>query len=119
MSRRTGQRLLDFAEAVYQLIHVGPVKHLDETGFRVVKRLRWLHIAATAALSFYRIGSSRGDMLTAISGVVVHDRWTSYDTIPGVEHALSNAHHLRELRALVEIEHEDWARQMQVLLRRA
>ena len=37
----------------------------------------------------------------------------------GVLHALCNAHHLRELQALVEIEKEDWARQMQRLLRRA
>ena len=96
-----------------------PVKHLDETGFRIVKLLRWLHIAATAALTFYRIGSSRGDMLSGVSDIVVHDHWKSDHTIPGVEHALCNAHHLRELQALVEIEHEDWARQMQVLLRRA
>ena len=34
-------------------------------------------------------------------------------------HALYNAHHLRELKALVEIEKEDWARRMQRLLRRA
>jgi transposase len=119
MSRRAGQRLLGFAGAVHQLILAAPVKHLDETGFRIVKRLRWLHIAATAALTFYRIGSSRGDMLTGVSGVVVHDHWKSYDTIPEVQHALCNAHHLRELQALVEIEHEDWARQMQVLLCRA
>ena len=32
---------------------------------------------------------------------------------------LCNAHHLRELKALVEIEKEDWARRMQRLLRRA
>ena len=119
MSRRAGQRLLDFATAVHQLILSAPVKHFDETGFRIVKRLRWLHIAATAALTFYRIGSSRGDMLSGVSGIVVHDHWKSYDTIPEVEHALCNAHHLRELQALVEIEHEDWAQQMQVLLRRA
>jgi len=119
MTHRAGQRLLGFAAAVHQLILSAPVKHLDETGFRIVKRLRWLHIAATSALTFYRIGSSRGDMLSGVSGVVVHDHWKSYDTIPEVEHALCNAHHLRELQALVEIEHEDWARQMQVLLRRA
>ena len=34
-------------------------------------------------------------------------------------HALCNAHHLRELKALIEIEKEDWARRMQALLRRA
>jgi transposase len=125
MSRRAGQRLLGFAAAVHQLILSAPVKHLDETGFRIpgsspgTARLRWLHIAATAVLTFYRIGSSRGDMLSGVSGIVVHDHWKSYDTIPAVEHALCNAHHLRELQALVEIEHEDWAQQMQVLLRRA
>jgi transposase len=119
MSRRAGERLLGFAEAVRQLILIAPVKHLDETGFRVVKTLKWLHIAATGLLTYYRIGVDRGDMLSGVSGILVHDHWKSYYTIPGVEHALCNAHHLRELQALFEIEQEDWARRMQILLRRA
>ena len=51
-------------------------------------------------------------------GIVVHDHWHPYYTLTGVRHALCNAHHLRELKALVEIEKEDWARRMQRLLRR-
>ena len=87
--------------------------------FRIVKTLRWLHIAATGWLTYYRIGADRGDMLSGVSGVVVHDHWQPYFTMPGVEHALCNAHHLRELQALSEIEQEDWSRLMQTLLRRA
>ena len=55
MSRRAGERLLSFADAVRQLILLAPVKHLDETGFRIVKTLKWLHIAATGWLTYYRI----------------------------------------------------------------
>ena len=47
------------------------------------------------------------------------DHWKPYYGIEGVLHALCNAHHLRELKALVEIEKEEWARKMQRLLRRA
>jgi transposase len=119
MSRRAGERLRSFADAVRQLILLAPVKHLDETGFRIVKTLKWLHIAATGWLTYYRIGADRGDMLSGVSGIVVHDHWQPYFTMPGVEHALCNAHHLRELRALSEIEQEDWSRLMQTLLRRA
>jgi transposase len=119
MSRRAGERLLGFAEAVRQLILLAPVKHLDETGFRIVKTLKWLHIAATGWLTYYRIGADRGDMLSGVSGIVVHDYWQSYFTMPSVEHALCNVHHLRELQALSKIEQEDWSRRMQTLLRRA
>jgi transposase len=42
-----------------------------------------------------------------------------YYTLEGVLHALCNAHHLRELQALIEIEKEEWARKMQRLLRLA
>ena len=58
-------------------------------------------------------------MLANVIGIVVHDHWKPYYTMTGVLHALCNAHHLRELKALVEIENEDWARRMQRLLRRA
>ena len=69
--------------------------------------------------TFYRVSARRGSLLAQVSGIVVHDHWHPYYTLKGVLHALCNAHHLRELKALVEIEKEDWARRMQRLLRRA
>ena len=50
---------------------------------------------------------------------MVHDHWGPYWKLRGVLHGLCNAHHLRELQALVDLAGEDWARRMQLLLRRA
>ncbi len=101
------------------LVAAAPVKHMDETGFRIGGKTQWLHIASTICLTFYRVSSKRGSLLADVTGTVVHDHWAPYYTMKAVLHALCNAHHLRELKALVEIEKEDWARKMQRLLRRA
>jgi transposase len=95
-----------------------PVKHMDETGLRVNKKLLWLHVVCTPTLTHYRVGK-RGEMLSGVSGIVVHDFYKSYYTLKGVEHVLCGAHLLREQQALVDIEKESWAAGMQALLRSA
>ena len=95
------------------------VKHLDETGLRIGARTRWLHVICTPLLAAYRVSERRGAVPAGVSGVAVHDHWQCYWPMAGVEHALCNAHHLRELQALVEFDKEDWARRMQRHLLRA
>jgi transposase len=119
ISRSAAARLADFVAAVRDRAAAAAVKHMDETGFRVGGATQWLHIAATALLTYYRVCERRGSLLANVVGTVVHDHWKPYYTLTGVLHALCNAHHLRELKALIEIEKEDWARRMQSLLRRA
>jgi transposase len=119
MSRNCAARLKSFANALRDQVAAAPVKHLDETGFRIGGKTQWLHIASTIWLTFYRISAKRGSLPDNVTGIVVHDHWKPYYTLAGVLHALCNAHHLRELQALIEIEHEDWASRMQTLLRRA
>ena len=118
MSQNCAARFTSFATALYARIAAAAVKHLDETGFRIGGKTQWLHIAATVWLTFYRISPKRGDMPENLTGIAVHDHWKPYYTLEGIKHALCNAHHLRELKALVEIEKHDWARKMQRLLRR-
>ena len=118
MSRCCADRLQSFIDAVREGVCHAKVKHLDETGFRLGSKTHWLHIASTALLTFYRISAKRGSLLPGVGGIVVHDHWKPYYTMEGVLHALCNAHHLRELKALVELDQEDWARKMQILLRR-
>jgi transposase len=119
ISQDCAHRFMDFADAVRDHVAAAPVKHMDETGFRIGGKTQWLHIASTVWLTFYRVSAKRGSLLAKVAGIVVHDHWKPYYTMTGVLHALCNAHHLRELKALVEIEKEDWARKMQRLLRRA
>jgi transposase len=119
MNAACSQRFRDFADAVRDRVAAARVKHLDETGFRIGGRTQWLHIFSTALLTFYRVASKRGSLLSGVTGIIVHDHWHPYYTMQGVLHALCNAHHLRELKALVEIEKEEWAGKMQKLLRRA
>jgi transposase len=119
MSRACAARFQGFAAAVRDHVAAAPVKHMDETGFRIGGMTQWLHIASTIWLTFYRVSPKRGSLLENVLGIVVHDHWKPYYTLKGVLHALCNAHHLRELQALVEIEKEDWAGKMQRLLRRA
>jgi transposase len=119
ISQDCAQRFQGFADAVRDHVAAAPVKHMDETGFRIGGKTQWLHIASTAWLTFYRVAAKRGSLLAKVTGIVVHDHWKPYYTMTGVLHALCNAHHLRELKALVEIEKEAWARKMQRLLRRA
>jgi transposase len=119
MSRTCAARWQDFITTVRDLVAGAPVKHMDETGFRIGGKTQWLHVASTAWLTFYRVCARRGSLLAKVVGIVVHDHWKPYYTMPNVLHALCNAHHLRELKALIDIEKEDWARNMQQLLRRA
>ncbi len=119
ISQDCAERFQGFAAAVRDRVAAAPVKHLDETGFRIGGKTQWLHVASTMLLTFYRVAAKRGSLLADLTGIVVHDHWKPYYTLKGVLHALCNAHPLRELKALVEIEKEDWARRMQRLLRRA
>lgn len=119
MSALCAQRFHGVVTVICQAVKTAAVKHLDETGFRIGGKTRWLHVAVTEWLSFYRVSPKRGSLLDALIGIVVHDHWKPYYTLTGVIHALCNAHPLRELKALIEIEQERWAARMYRLLRRA
>ena len=119
MEQRKAKELAPVAEAIGGKVKQAPVKHMDETGYRIGGATQWLHVAATVFLTFYRTSAKRGALLADVVGVIVHDHWKPYFTMQGVLHALCNAHHLRELKALMEIEKEPWAFAMFRFLRKA
>lgn len=118
-STKKAEDLKPFEALIAARAAQAPVRHLDETGFRIAGKTQWLHTASTVALTHYRVSEKRGAIPAFEGGVIVHDHFKPYYTLPNVEHALCNAHHLRELKALIEIEKEPWAKKMFWLLRHA
>lgn len=103
-------------DAVRQALIQSPVIHVDEPGLRVEGRLYWLHVAATDQLTGYQVHPKRGldamaaaSILASYEGVAVHDHWKSDFHFIACQHALCNAHHLRELEWVEEAWGQPWA----------
>lgn len=101
------------------------VLHADETGLRVARTLHWLHVLATDTLTWMGCHPKRGGeafdalaLLQQFKGVLVHDGWMPYKALQ-CQHALCNAHHLRELTYLLEEQGQAWAGDMIELLSHA
>ena len=116
MSKKLEESLQGWLGGLQEHIKQSPVKGLDETGFRVNGKTRWLHTQSTPDATYYRQSERRGDIPTDLRGTLIHDHFKSYYKLKGIKHGLCNAHHLRELKALEEIDGEGWARQMRKLL---
>jgi transposase len=71
ISQGCAQRFQGFADAVRDHVAAAPVKHMDETGFRIGGKTQWLHIASTVLLTFYRVSPKRGSLLAHVTGIVV------------------------------------------------
>lgn len=102
-----------------------PTVHYDETGFRVNGKLHWLHVAGTTDLTYYAVHPGHGTaamdeigVLPNHAGVAVHDALAAYLSYEG-DHALCNAHLLRELIFVHEHMGQAWAGDFITFLRDA
>jgi transposase len=104
-------RLESFLASLRNQLVRSDVVHADETGLRADASLYWVHSASTKLLTLYHLDKKRGTVamdamrvLGHLSGVLVHDDWSPYRKYEAVTHALCNAHHLRELDGVAEVE---------------
>jgi len=117
------EQLAETEAAIKRGIEGARVAHFDETGVNIAAKTHWLHAASTASLTFYATHQKRGreafdeiGVLPEFRGRAVHDGLTSYWQYGQCEHALCNAHHLRELTFVEEELGQSWAKDLKGLL---
>lgn len=115
-------RLEPFEHWVKNQLAKSDLMHADETGINIGGKRHWLHCACNASLTWFAPHAKRGTdamdeigILPFFKGVLCHDHWKPYYHYQCI-HALCNAHHLRELERAWEQDHQQWAKDMQVLL---
>jgi len=111
-----------FERAALRHLIVSDLLHNDETGINIKGKLRWLHSASNEKWTLFFPHEKRGieameamGILPHFKGISVHDHWKPYLRFD-CEHALCNAHHLRELERAWEQDGQRWAKNMRRLL---
>lgn len=116
------RELETFEKVAKEKLILSELLHNDETGINIAGQLHWLHSASNEKWTLFFPHQRRGQeamkdfgILPRFQGIAMHDHWTPYLGFD-CEHALCNAHHLRELERAWEQDGQRWAKNMRRLL---
>jgi len=119
LSEKLGSFMATLKENILQALTV----NFDESGFRIMKSLHWLHVASTDKLTLYQMHKKRGrEAMDAIGilpnfiGNAIHDCLQAYFQYEKSKHGLCGQHFSRELKSAFEDGKELWANKMYTLL---
>lgn len=117
------EKLAGFEANIIKNLKKSEVLNADETGIKIGEITHWLHVLCTPKTTFFFPHEKRGKeaieamgILKNFTGTLCHDHWKPYLTYD-CEHALCNAHHLRELQWVIDFRQQKWAKSMQNLLK--
>jgi len=98
--------------------------NVDETGINVNGKKIWLHTASDNEWTHCFPHEKRGSeamgaigIIPKFLGVLCHDHWKAYYKYEKCDHALCNAHHLRELKWSAEEDNQSWALKIRKFLK--
>jgi len=107
IGHRVAAALTAPVEAIARAVRQSPYAHVDETGFKEAGQRRYLWVASTKGLSYFRIlGSrSRDDRRKLLGDLVpgqklITDRLATYLDVPDGDWAVCHAHLKRDFKAL-------------------
>jgi transposase len=116
------ESLEGFEALAKQKLIEATLAHADETGMNVGGKRLWLHCFSNELWTMLFPHEKRGSdamealgVLPNFNGTLCHDHWKPYYKYD-CQHALCNAHHIRELTCAFEQYEQQWAGAMQDLL---
>lgn len=122
-NQEAGNLLADFDQKIRDRLAGEAVVHADETGINIGGKLHWLHCVSNGSWTSFMAHAKRGKdamdemkILPRFKGTACHDHWKPYYRF-NCQHALCNAHHLRELTRAWEQDDQLWAKKMKALLK--
>lgn len=126
MTKKSSEKVAPVLDEIKKRLTKVPLAHSDETGTRIDGIMRWVHEVCTRNMTLMKICSKRGSEGIDEFGIVplltcklVHDCWSAYFKYGNVTHSLCNAHLLRELKGIRQLEPDHtWPDMMIDLLRR-
>jgi hypothetical protein len=112
---------------IREQLRLQEVLHTDETGARLAGKQHWLHVVSNAKWTLMEVYLRRGigaiegmGVLDKFRGIAVHDCLNAYFRPEfKFEHALCNAHLMRECQGIAEYDKHEWATQMKELLQKS
>lgn len=104
-------KLVRSEQRIKASIQESKVIGVDETGLRVAADGFWIHVARTETLTHYGFDKNLGakamnriGIIPKFKGTLVRDGFPSYKWFTGCKHSLCNAHLLRELVYVEELD---------------
>ena len=116
--------MAEFEQTAKDQLAQAAVNHADETGIHINGQRHWLHCTSNDLWTHYFPHQQRGKearwmtsifcrAFTGFCVMIIGSRIIAMQ----FTHALCNAHHLRELTRAYEQDHQQWANEMEQLLR--
>lgn len=110
LQRQVSAALAGPVQTAQSYVQRQAVNHVDETSWYQQDKLHWLWLAATEAVTVFRVLAGRGaaqakQMISkSARGIVITDRYTAYNWLPLQRRQLCWAHLKRDFQAMAERE---------------
>jgi len=108
LEQEVSAALLPPHEEALAAVRAAPVKHADETSWKLAGKLCWLWAAATQGVVVFAIHTKRSAagllslLGAAIHGILCSDRWGVYAQVPAKRRQLCWAHLKRDFQKIID-----------------